>query len=106
VYNLLKENYVEDAESTFRFDYPIEFIRWALCVPGFNKEWHLGVRASTNKKLLAFISGTPSKMNVNTVTVKMAQINYLCVNKKLRLKRLAPLLIKEVTRRINLSGVF
>lgn len=35
-----------------------------------------------------------------------AQINYLCVNKKLREKRLAPVLIKEVTRRINLDNVW
>jgi len=65
VYELLKGNYVEDSESTFRFDYSIEFLRWALNVPGFNKEWHVGVRASSNKKLLAFISGTPSKIVVN-----------------------------------------
>lgn len=34
------------------------------------------------------------------------QINFLCVHKKLRAKRLAPVLIKEVTRRVNLSGVW
>lgn len=106
VYDLLKENYVEDSESSFRFDYPIEFIRWALLVPGYNKEWHVGVRAQKTQKLLAFISGTPTKMNVNGKTARMASVNYLCVNKKLREKRLAPVLIKEVTRRINLSNVF
>ena len=36
----------------------------------------------------------------------MAEINFLCVHKKLRDKRLAPVLIKEVTRRINLTGVW
>ena len=36
----------------------------------------------------------------------MAQINYLCVNKKLRAKRLAPVLIKEVTRRVNLKNIW
>jgi len=30
----------------------------------------------------------------------------LCVHKKLRSKRLAPLLIKEITRRVNLTGVW
>lgn len=34
------------------------------------------------------------------------EINFLCVHKKLRSKRLAPVLIKEVTRRCNLTGVF
>ena len=35
-----------------------------------------------------------------------AEVNFLCVHKKLRSKRLAPVLIKEVTRRINLSNVW
>lgn len=35
-----------------------------------------------------------------------AEINYLCVHKKLRSKRLAPVLIKEVTRRCNLQNVW
>jgi glycylpeptide N-tetradecanoyltransferase len=106
LYKLLGENYVEDNESTFRFDYPVEFIRWALMVPGYKKEWHVGVRSQKNKKLLAFISGTPNKIKVSDKTVKMASVNYLCVNKKLREKRLAPVLIKELTRRINLSSVY
>lgn len=36
----------------------------------------------------------------------MTEINYLCVHKKLRSKRLAPVLIKEVTRRVHLEGTF
>lgn len=36
----------------------------------------------------------------------MAEINYLCVHKKLRTKRLAPVLIKEITRRVNLTNVW
>lgn len=36
----------------------------------------------------------------------MAEINYLCVHKKLRSKRLAPVLIKEITRRVNLTNVW
>jgi glycylpeptide N-tetradecanoyltransferase len=36
----------------------------------------------------------------------MAEINYLCVHKKLRSKRLAPVLIKEITRRVNLTNTW
>lgn len=61
VYQLLRDNYVEDSEHTFRFDYPVEFLRWALLVPGYIKDWNLGVRAANNKKLLGFISGIPVK---------------------------------------------
>ena len=36
----------------------------------------------------------------------MVEINFLCVHKKLRSKRVAPVLIKEITRRVNLKGIF
>lgn len=38
--------------------------------------------------------------------ILLSEINYLCVHKKLRSKRLAPVLIKEVTRQCHLQGVF
>jgi glycylpeptide N-tetradecanoyltransferase len=55
---------------------------------------------------VSFISGIPATLWVNGKAVKIAEINFLCVHKKLRSKRLTPLLIKEVTRRVNLSGVW
>ena len=36
----------------------------------------------------------------------MAEINFLCVHKKLRSKRMAPVLIREITRRVNLENIF
>ena len=36
----------------------------------------------------------------------MVEINFLCVHKKLRSKRVAPVLIREVTRRVNCRGIF
>ena len=106
LYTLLREHYVEDSEGKFRFDYPVGLIRWVLCVPGFNPEWHVGIRSTKDKKLLAFISGTPVKVSVRNATVKMAEINFLCVHRKLRDKRLAPVLIQEVTRRVNITNVW
>ena len=38
--------------------------------------------------------------------MKMAEINFLCVHKSLRAKRLATVLIKEVTRRVNLHDIW
>lgn len=37
---------------------------------------------------------------------RMVEINFLCVHKKLRSKRVAPVLIREITRRVNLEGIF
>ncbi|KAE9608146.1 putative glycylpeptide N-tetradecanoyltransferase [Lupinus albus] len=106
VYLLLMNNYVEDDENMFRFNYSKEFLRWALRVPGYYRSWHIGVRAKTSKKLVAFITGVPARIRVNDKVVKMAEVNFLCVHKKLRSKRLAPVLIKEVTRRVHLENIW
>jgi len=37
---------------------------------------------------------------------RMVEINFLCVHKKLRSKRVAPVLIREITRRVNQQGIF
>ena len=34
------------------------------------------------------------------------EINFLCVHKKMRSKRVAPVLIREITRRVNATGIF
>ncbi|TDL24832.1 N-myristoyl transferase [Rickenella mellea] len=106
VYELLCANYVEDDQASFRFQYTAEFLEWALKPPGYHKEWHVGVRVSSNKKLVAFISGVPVTLRVRENVFHASEINYLCVHKKLRSKRLAPVLIKEVTRQCHLKGIF
>ncbi|KAE9025241.1 Glycylpeptide N-tetradecanoyltransferase 1 [Phytophthora rubi] len=106
VYELLTHNYVEDDACTFRFDYSVEFLQWALTPPDYRKNWHIGVRSSHNHKLMAFVSGIPVRARVYADTRSMAEINFLCVHKRLRDRRLAPVLIKEVTRRINLCDVW
>lgn len=45
-------------------------------------------------------------IRVRNKTLKASEVNFLCVHKKLRSKRLTPVLIKEVTRRCYLQGVF
>ncbi|KAJ7063841.1 acyl-CoA N-acyltransferase [Mycena amicta] len=99
-------HYVEDADATMRFKYTSEFLHWALTPPGYFKEWLVGVRVSANKKLVAFIAGTPITLRVRGKVFAAGEVNYICIHKKLRSKRLAPVLIKEVTRQINLKGIF
>ncbi len=36
----------------------------------------------------------------------MIESNFLCIHKKFRLKRLTPILIVELYRRVNLNGIF
>ena len=93
VYQLLADNYVEDDDATFRFAYTLDFLKWALMPPNYNPDWFLGVRVKGGI-LVAFISAVPADVRIREKTLKVVEINFLCVLKKLRHKRLAPLLIK------------
>ncbi|TFJ87260.1 hypothetical protein NSK_001592 [Nannochloropsis salina CCMP1776] len=114
VYDLLNQNYVEDDDNMFRFDYSPAFLEWALTPPGSQKDFIVGIRVDpsaaavtkgkSRRKLVGFITGVPVQMRVSDKVMPMVEINFLCVLKKLRSKRLAPVLIKEITRRVNLTG--
>lgn len=98
----MTENYVEDEDGTFRFDYSREFLRWALTPPNYNAKWHVGVRNHTGM-LVASITAVPVTVVVEGVKIEMGEVNFLCVHKTLREKKITPTLIQEVTRRINLK---
>lgn len=106
IYNLLSNHYVEDVESMFRCNYSKDFLKWALQPPGYFPCWHIGVRVETTKRLVAFITGIPVNIRIRDMHMMMAEINFLCIHKKLRSKRLAPLLIREVTRRVHLENIW
>lgn len=106
LYTLLNENYVEDDDAMFRFDYQPKFLKWALQPPGWRMDWHIGVRVVKSGLLVGFISAIPGNIKIYDKTEKIVEINFLCVHKKLRSKRVAPVLIREITRRVNLTGIF
>lgn len=107
LFHLLSRNYVEDADQRFRFQYSSEFLRWSLTPPGYIKDWHLGVRATVGPRtLVGFISAIPGTIRIYEDIRSMVEINFLCVHKQLRNKTLAPLLIREITRRVNLHDIW
>ncbi|PVV05429.1 hypothetical protein BB560_000061 [Smittium megazygosporum] len=107
LYNLLSNHYVEDADEMFRFRYSTDFLNWALNPPNQNPDWHIGLRKTDGSNVLvAFISGLELQLKINSVSKRMAEINFLCINKSLRKLRLAPVLIREITRRFNLSKIY
>lgn len=74
--------------------------------PGWKKEYHVGVRATQSRKLVAFISAIPVHLRVRDKVVLCSEVNFLSIHKKLRGKRLTPVLIKEITRRSNLNEIW
>lgn len=105
-YQLLNLHYVEDGDQMFRFDYSRDFLRWALMPPGWLPSWHLGVRVKASRKLVALITAVPATVAPHGQPRAMVEINFLCIHKKLRAKRLAPVLIQEITRRVNLQDIW
>lgn len=78
--------YIYFLTSFFSWGFLIRRQRWTFCVNSCF--WFFG------------------RMRISDSSIKTVEINFLCVHKKLRAKRLAPVLIKEVTRRVNLMGVW
>ena len=108
----INQHYVEDASHRFRFRYTNEMIR-ALCFDpttststSSSRQYRLGVRYGESKRLCAFILGT-----VHTVVVdddneyQMLFVDFLTIHTNLRNKRLAPVVIQELTRRANNDGI-
>lgn len=106
VYTLLYENYVEDDDGYFRFDYSIEFLRWALLPPGYAKDLYFGIRDRKSGRLVGFISGIVVEMVMEKRQVRATEVNFLCVHKKYRHFSMASVLIKEVVRRSNLKNIW
>ncbi|OAA60584.1 peptide n-myristoyl transferase [Niveomyces insectorum RCEF 264] len=106
VFDLLTGHFVEDGEAMFRLRYSKSILKWAMMSPGWTKDWHIGVRATQSRKLVAFISAIPLELRVRDTVLHASEVNFLVIHKKLRSKRLAPVLIKEITRLCNAKGVW
>ncbi|XP_031699887.1 glycylpeptide N-tetradecanoyltransferase 1-like isoform X1 [Anarrhichthys ocellatus] len=102
---LLNENYMEEDDNTIRCEFSLEYLQWALQPPNWLPQWNCGVRVHTNNKLVGFIAALPAEVRVYETDKRMAQVKLLCVHKKLRLKRMTPVLIRELTRRVNQQGL-
>uniref|UniRef100_A0A7N6ACE0 Glycylpeptide N-tetradecanoyltransferase n=1 Tax=Anabas testudineus TaxID=64144 RepID=A0A7N6ACE0_ANATE len=102
---LLNENYVEEDDNTIRLNFSLEYLQWALQPPNWLAQCHCAVRVDANKKLVGFIAAVPANIRIYEAEKRVVQVKFLCVHKKLRLKRMTPVLIRELTRRVNQQGV-
>lgn len=94
----LHENYLEDINNIIRVIYSEEFILWYFGCQERVGTTILCVRAKRSKKIVGTISGLVQEVKIGSQVEIAPFINFLCVHKNLRDKRLAPLLIKELIR--------
>lgn len=105
IYKFLSLNYVEDSEHRFRFLLSEQLLSWALTIPGFIKDWIFGVRTKTGA-LAGFISGVPMDIKLNGKVEPWCSVNFMCVHSHLRKRKMAPVLIFELHRRVRLHNVY
>lgn len=96
--NLLSAHYLTDETSSM--EYSKDLIEWILHGDPY---WNIALRKGG--KLVGFIAARPNTIRIEGQRVSAVEITFLCVSKRLRDKRLAPLLIREVTRRAVLRGI-
>ena len=104
----INQYYIEDISGQFRLHYSSEFLRWYFTKPFESKTdtaLCLGVVVKETGLLVGFISSILSKNQIYSGKLKTSEVNFLCVHPKLRDKRLSPLLIKELSRRVKLQSV-
>lgn len=105
IFSFLESNYIEDHTSTFRFNYIHEFINFVIKVPKWHPIFNIGMHFKRGRKLLGLITSVPKFIVLNDFMVNSSEINYLCLEKKIRSTRLVSILIEEITRKLNLIGV-
>ena len=99
VYDLLANNYVGSDGHEWSMNYSRQHIRWALPgVPFFQ------VAVRKGDLFLGFITAIPRTMGIYDTTARMVELNFLCVHQSYRNSGLAPLLLKEATRRVKIRN--
>lgn len=95
VYSFLKKHYVASDDGEVMLYYSKDFIKWLLT----NKDNHVfaGIRVTKTKKLAGFVSGKLLDFQLGMDKKKTCMVNFLCVHKKLRKKRMAAVLIQKIT---------
>lgn len=106
LYTFLANHYVVHPKSEYAFTYSPEFLDWSLHPPNWQPEWHLCVRSDQTGKMVAFICALPFTLRCEQDVRNIVAVDFLSIHKSLRGKNLAPLLIKEITRRVHLKGIF
>lgn len=116
IIQFLEQNYVTDSEETIRLGYSEEFMKYFLSdalKDAYPVPWSVAIvdknaeSADYSEDVVGFISAVPrTVLLTRSDTREIAEVNFLCVREDDRGRKLTPLLIKEITRRVNLAGIF
>jgi hypothetical protein len=104
----LAKNYVEDDDGMFRFSYRAEHLTWSL-MGGMGEgtpELIVALREVVAPHgIIAFAAASPTLLWVTGATQPSAFIDFVCVHKAHRGRRLCPLLYDILFRRLAARGI-
>jgi glycylpeptide N-tetradecanoyltransferase len=105
IFSFLDSNYIEDKDCKFRFHYVHEFIALALKAPGWSRFLNIGIKYKRCTKIIGLITAIPKQIIFNKKNFCAPDINFLCLDKRIRNKRFVEIIICEIKRRLNLCGI-
>lgn len=97
-------NYVEDFHQGHILIYSPRFLQWMLKSNGNMKSYSLVLR--WKGEMVGFAFAKEHKLSIRGVEQKVVSVNLLCVARCLRGRRISPVIIREITRRVNLDGIY
>jgi glycylpeptide N-tetradecanoyltransferase len=95
IVEFLNKNYSEDPKSLVRPNITVDFLNWR---EGGN---YLGIRVKNNQKLVGVIASYPVTLKYGKQVHNMHEITFLCLHNKVRGKKLASLLIRTFTEKMD-----
>lgn len=101
VVDFLDKHYTTDKTNSFKFEYTIDFIKWALGESGSL----VAIISENNDVLYGTIGASIQTMTVFYRTEKFGIANFLCVHPDYRHKNVSCILIDEMTRRLHKNGI-
>ncbi|KMV66497.1 N-myristoyl transferase [Encephalitozoon cuniculi EcunIII-L] len=102
--NFLEKNYVEDIYSGHMLRYSVEFLQWMFDGRDGKKRYCIVLRLCG--RMVGFIFGKEHLVSIRGKRSSVLGVNFLCISREMRGKRMAPVLIREITRRANVDGIF
>lgn len=103
LHSFLSEHYVQDTDDRFRLRYSKEFITLLLTQNDTRSVAAITLRETG--QIIGCISYVMTTNVVHGESFQMAEVNFLCIDETFRNKRMAPVLISEITRRVTRHGI-
>jgi glycylpeptide N-tetradecanoyltransferase len=100
VSEFLKSNYIENLTNKFRTVYSKDLIKWSIGSTGLI----IGLKLKYNGILVGTIASNIIKTQIKNKVVELGNINYLCIDSRIRQKGYAEKLMTEMKNRLINNG--